>query len=184
MADYDVVIAGGGHNGLACAALLIRYGLKVLVVERNEYVGGGTVTREVTLPGFKHDLYGSSHVWIHLNPSFSEEIMPELAQHGLTYIWSEDHITGHPNRIEGDGIIVYKDVDKTCDTIAAYSKADARRYREIYEEFGEIKDGVIKGMFSPPVPPSYVYQAMAGAPSIGSGRGPLHHLVAPPPRAR
>jgi len=160
LADYDVIIAGGGHNGLAAGALLAKHGLSVLVAERNEYTGGGTVTREVTLPGFKHDLYGSSHVWIHLNPTFAEELMPELPAHGLKYIWSDDHITGHPNAIEGQGIIVYKDVDKTCDTIAEYSKQDAQRYREIYAEFGEIQDGVIKGMFSPPAPPSYMYQAM------------------------
>ena len=164
MAEYDVIIAGGGHNGLVCAALLIRHGLKVLVAERNDYVGGGIVTQEVTLSGFRHDLYGSSHVWIHLNPSFTEELMPELGDHGLKYIWSDDHITGHPNRFEGQGIIVYKDVDKTCDTIAEYSKKDAKRYREIYEEFGEIQAGVIKGMFSPPAPPSYLYQAMENSP--------------------
>ncbi|MBZ0171148.1 MAG: NAD(P)-binding protein, partial [Phycisphaerales bacterium] len=142
MADYDVVIAGGGHNALACAALLVKYGLKVLVAERNEYVGGGVVTREVTLPGFRHDLYGSSHVWIHVNPTFRTELQPELEKHGLKYIWSTDHITGHPNRHEGEGIIVYKDVDKTCDTIAQYSKKDARRYRAIYEEFAEIEPAV------------------------------------------
>lgn len=159
MADFDVIIAGGGHNGLICAAMLVRRGLSVLVAERNDWVGGGALTRELTLPGFKHDPFGSSHVWIHLNPAFAE-LKPELEKHGLNYIWSEDHITGHPNKYEGDGIIVYKDVDKTCDTIAAYSKKDARRYREIYEEFGEIKDGVVKGMFSPPTPPSYVYQAL------------------------
>jgi phytoene dehydrogenase-like protein len=159
MADYDVVIAGGGHNGLICAAVLVRNGLSVLVAERNDWVGGGVLTRELTLPGFKHDPFGSSHVWIHLNPDF-EELRPELEKHGLKYIWSEDHITGHPNKYEGQGIIVYKDVDKTCDTIAEYSVADARRYREIYEEFGEIKDGVIKGMFGPPAPPSYLYQGL------------------------
>jgi phytoene dehydrogenase-like protein len=159
MSDYDVIIAGGGHNGLICAAMLVREGLNVLVAERNDWVGGGVLTRELTLPGFKHDCFGSSHVWIHLNPAFAQ-LRPELEQHGLKYIWSEDHITGHPNRYEGQGIIVYKDVDKTCDTIAEYSRADARRYREIYEEFGEIKGGVIKGMFSPPAPPSYMYQAL------------------------
>jgi phytoene dehydrogenase-like protein len=159
MSDYDVIIAGGGHNGLICAAMLVRQGLSVLVAERNDWVGGGVLTRELTLPGFKHDPFGSSHVWIHLNPAF-ESLRSELEKHGLRYIWSDDHITGHPNKYEGDGIIVYKDVDKTCDTIAAYSRADARRYREIYEEFGEIQDGVIKAMFSPPAPPSYLYQAL------------------------
>ena len=163
MSQYDVIIAGGGHNGLICAAMLVRQGVKVLVLERNDWVGGGALTRELTLPGFRHDPFGSSHVWIHLNPDF-EKLRPELEKHGLKYIWSEDHITGHPNKYEGDGIIVYKDVDKTCDTIAAYSKKDAKRYREIYEEFGEIKDGVVKGMFSPPAPPSYLFQALERSP--------------------
>ncbi|MFV0277783.1 MAG: phytoene desaturase family protein, partial [Parahaliea sp.] len=159
MADYDIVIAGAGHNGLICAAMLVREGMKVLVLERNDWVGGGVLTRELTLPGFRHDPFGSSHVWIHLNPDF-QLLKPELEKHGLKYIWSLDHITGHPNKYEGDGIIVYKDIDKTCDTIATYSKSDARRYREIYEEFGEIQDGVIKGMFSPPTPPSLMAQGL------------------------
>jgi phytoene dehydrogenase-like protein len=163
MADYDIIIAGGGHNALICASVLAENGLKVLVCERNEWVGGGVVTREVTEPGFKHDLFGSSHVWIHLNPDF-KRLRPQFEKFGLKYIWSDDHITGHPNKYEGDGIIVYKDVDKTCDTIAAYSKKDAKRYKEIYEEFGEIQDGVIKSMFAPPSPPSYMYQAMERSP--------------------
>ena len=164
MAEYDVLIAGGGHNGLACASLLTKYGLKVLVLERNPWVGGGVVTREVTLPGFKHDMFGSSHVWIHINPVFRQELKPELEKHGLKYIWSTDHITGHPNKYDGEGIIVYKDVDKTCDTIAAYSKKDAQRYKEICAEFAEIEAGVVKGMFSPPAPPSYMYQALENSP--------------------
>ncbi len=163
MADYDVVIAGGGHNALMCAAMLVKNGLSVLVAERNDYVGGGVITREVTEPGYKHDLFGSSHVWIHLNPDF-QVLRPELEKHGLKYIWSEDQITGHPNKYEGQGIVVYKDVDKTCDSIAEYSSADARRYREIHDEFGEIQDGVIKAMFSPPAPPSYLFQGLENNP--------------------
>ena len=159
MSDADVIIAGGGHNGLICAAMLAREGIKPLVLERNDWVGGGVLTRELTLPGYKHDPFGSSHVWIHLNPDF-QKLKPELEKYGLKYIWSDDHITGHPNKYEGQGIIVYKDVDKTCDSIAEYSKQDAKRYREIYDEFGEIQDGVIKGMFAPPSPPSHMYQAM------------------------
>jgi phytoene dehydrogenase-like protein len=156
--DYDVIIAGGGHNALACAAMLCQAGIKTLVVERNASVGGGAITCDVTLPGFKHDLFGSSHVWIHANPDF-KKMEPELEKYGLKYLYAENHITGHPN-LDGPGIIVNKDVDITCDSIAEYSKKDAQRYREIYDGFVEIKDGFIKAMFSPPAPPSFMPSAM------------------------
>ncbi|SVD16724.1 uncharacterized protein METZ01_LOCUS369578, partial [marine metagenome] len=111
---------------------MARAGLSVVVAERNPWVGGGVITREVTLPGFKHDLYGSSHVWIHANEAFNE-MKPELEQHGLKYIWAEDQITGHPNH-DGPGIVVYKSIEKTVESISNYSIKDAQRYREIYDE--------------------------------------------------
>ncbi len=159
MKEFDVVVAGGGVNGLSCASLLTKKGLNVCVVERNEWVGGGAVTREVTVPGFKHDMFGSSHVWIHCNPDF-KEIRPELEKHGLKYIWSDEQITGHPDQNGGPGIVIYKDIDKTVESIAAYSRKDGERYRDVYEEFAAIKDGFLKAFFSPPVPPSYMAQAM------------------------
>ena len=91
MSDYEVVIAGGGHNALACAAVLCQAGIRTLVAERNEWVGGGAVTRELTLPGFKHDLFGSNHVWIHANP-YIRDLMPELKQYGLEYLWGDPHL--------------------------------------------------------------------------------------------
>jgi phytoene dehydrogenase-like protein len=156
--DYDVIIAGGGHNGLACGAVLAREGLSVLVLERNPWLGGCVATREVTLPGFRHDMFGSSHVWVHLNPEF-KKMLPELEQYGLEYIWADDEITGHPYH-EGSGIIVYKDIDKTVESIAQYSVEDARRYREIYDGFLEIKDGVVANLFNPPQPPSMMTAVM------------------------
>jgi phytoene dehydrogenase-like protein len=157
--EYDVVIAGGGVNALSCAAQLAREGLSVCVVERNPWVGGGAVTREVTLPGFRHDLYGSSHVWVHANPDF-RPIRDELAAHGLNYIWSEDQITGHPDRQGGPGIVIYKSIDKTVESIARYSRRDASRYRRVYDDFAVIRDGFIKAFFSPPAAPSLMTQAL------------------------
>lgn len=161
MADYDVIVAGGGHNGLICGLVLARKGLKVLVLERSQWLGGGVVTREVTLPGFKHDMYGSSHVWIHANAEFVK-LLPELQQHGLQYVYAKDHITGHPYH-EGPGIIVYNDVDKTCATIAYYSEKDAKRYREIYDGFVDIKDGFVHQMFHPPTPPGMLDAMMVNS---------------------
>lgn len=159
LTEFDVVVAGGGVNALACASMLARSGLSVAVVERNAWIGGGAVTREVTLPGFKHDLYGSSHVWIHANPDL-QPILKDLRQYGLRYIWSEDHITGHPDRNGGSGIVIHRSIDKTVQSIAAYSEADAGRYRRVYEDFASIRDGFIKAFFSPPAPPSLMTQAL------------------------
>lgn len=160
--DVDVAIAGGGHNALACGAALARAGLTVLVAERNAWLGGGAVTRELSLPGFRHDLFGSNHVCIHANPFF-RELLPQLERYGLRYLWAENEIMGHP-LWEGPGIIVYRDVERTCDSIAEYSKADARRYREIHDGFAEIKDGFAKNMFSPPKPPSALAAALERSP--------------------
>ena len=158
-AEFDVVVIGGGVNGLACAAVLAREGLRVCVLERNRWVGGGAVTREVTLPGFKHDLYGSSHVWIQCNADF-QAIRPELERYGLNYIEPTEQITGHPDGNGGPGIVIYKDIDRTCESIAAYSAPDARRYRSIFAEFAAIRDGFIKDFFSPPGPPSALPRAL------------------------
>jgi phytoene dehydrogenase-like protein len=157
--DFDVVLAGGGVNALACGSVLARNGLSVVIVERNPWIGGGAITREVTVPGFKHDLYGSSHVWIHANPDL-REVLEELKRYGLRYVWSEDHITGHPDRNGGPGIVVYRSIDKTVASIAAYSEADASRYRRVFDDFSLVRDGFIKAFFSPPAPPSTMTQAL------------------------
>ena len=157
--EYDVVIAGGGVNALSCAAQLAHEGWSVCVAERNPWIGGGAVTREVTLPGFRHDLYGSSHVWVHANPDF-QPIKDELVKHGLKYIWSEDQITGHPDRQGGPGVVIYKSIDKTVESIAYYSRRDADRYRRVYDDFASIRDGFIKAFFSPPAAPSLMTQAL------------------------
>ena len=47
MNKYDAIIIGAGHNGLAKAAYLAKAGLKVLVLEKNGYIGGATVSREL-----------------------------------------------------------------------------------------------------------------------------------------
>ena len=47
MKTYDAIVIGAGHNGLTSAAYLARAGLDVLVLERNPYIGGATVSREL-----------------------------------------------------------------------------------------------------------------------------------------
>ncbi|MFC4244845.1 phytoene desaturase family protein [Gryllotalpicola reticulitermitis] len=61
MGSGRAVVVGAGHNGLAGAVTLARAGLDVTVLERSEHVGGAVATRELTLPGFRHDVGSAVH---------------------------------------------------------------------------------------------------------------------------
>jgi phytoene dehydrogenase-like protein len=61
MTDYDALIIGSGPNGLSAAITLAQSGCKVLVLEANDAIGGGTRTAEITLPGFQHDICSAIH---------------------------------------------------------------------------------------------------------------------------
>src|SRR3546814_9959030 len=85
--DSDILISGGGHNGLGCAAYLAAAGLKVRVLERRNVVGGAAVTEEF-FPGFRNSV-ASSTVSL-LNPRVIAEL--PLAEHGLRAVErSEEH---------------------------------------------------------------------------------------------
>ncbi|QDH73037.1 NAD(P)/FAD-dependent oxidoreductase [Brevundimonas sp. M20] len=77
----DVVILGGGHNGLVCAFYLAKAGLKVTVLERRPVVGGAAVTEEFH-PGFRNST--ASYTVSLLNPKIIADM--ELARHGLRVV--------------------------------------------------------------------------------------------------
>ncbi|HEX4097637.1 MAG TPA: FAD-dependent oxidoreductase, partial [Caulobacteraceae bacterium] len=79
--DTDVVVIGGGHNGLVCAFYLARAGLKVTVLERRGVVGGAAVTEEFH-PGFRNST--ASYTVSLLNPKVIADM--DLAGHGLKIV--------------------------------------------------------------------------------------------------
>src|SRR5258706_16138845 len=78
---YDVAIIGAGHNGLTCAAYLAGAGLKVVVLEMNDIVGGAAVTEEFH-PGFRNSV--ASYTVSLLNPKVIRDL--ELVRHGLRVV--------------------------------------------------------------------------------------------------
>ena len=89
MADADIIVIGSGHNGLVAAAYLAVAGKRVLVLERNEWFGGGVVTRELTRPGFRHDQHSMSHIFIQGNPLLLNDELGLKSKYGLRYVFPD-----------------------------------------------------------------------------------------------
>lgn len=147
---YDVVIIGGGHNGLTVAAYLLKAGLNVCVVERQDKVGGGVISRELTLPGFKHDPASAMHGIIAANPMIHRDELGLMSKYGLKYVSTEK-----PFAVvfpDGRAMVFQHDLDKTCESIAQFSRKDAEAYRKFNQAAIEMRKVVQLGMFSPPPP--------------------------------
>jgi beta-carotene ketolase (CrtO type) len=147
MEEYDVVIIGAGHNGLVCAAYLLKAGYSVLLLEKRSVPGGAATTEEVIpneAPGFKFNLCAIDHEFIHLGPVVEEL---ELTKYGLEYLFCDPVVfCPHP---DGKYFLAYQSVEKTCAEIARYSERDARKYAE-FTDYWQRAIGAMIPMFNAP----------------------------------
>jgi phytoene dehydrogenase-like protein len=120
MKTHDVVMIGGGHNGLVAACYLQKAGLDVLVLEKNDWVGGAATSRELT-PGF---LYSNcSYVCSLFRPEIMRDL--ELPKYGLQVISYEG---GAVFTRDGDYLASYRDHDSHRREFARWSERDAEAY--------------------------------------------------------
>lgn len=144
---YDIVVVGSGHNGLTTAAYLAKAGLKVLILEKNDWYGGGVVTKEILAPGFKFDLHSSLHVNIQANPLILRDELKLQEKYGLKYLYPDGVYSTMFE--DGSSIVTYKDVDRTCASIAKISPRDAEAYRRFAAMSMKIVPMVTQTLFAP-----------------------------------
>ena len=84
MSEPDHIIVGSGINALVCASMLAGKGAKVLVLERNDRIGGCIRTEEVTAPGFVHDVMATTFVLFITSPAYAA-LAADLGRHGLEF---------------------------------------------------------------------------------------------------
>ncbi len=122
---YDAVVIGGGHNGLISAAYLAKGGLRTLLLERRDILGGATLTQEV-FPGFRFSVL--SYVVSLLRPEIIRDL--QLPRHGLHIL----PLDGTFTPVEGDHLWRTDDHAHTMRELRRWSVNDA----EAYEEYGRL----------------------------------------------
>ncbi|HVI09535.1 MAG TPA: FAD-dependent oxidoreductase, partial [Candidatus Binatia bacterium] len=119
----DIVIIGGGHNGLVAAFYLAKAGFKPLVLERRAQVGGAAITDEFHA-GFRCSTL--SHSAGPVLPSVMSDM--QLEKHGLRMITPEACVTALSP--DGRALTLYQDEGKSAHAISAFSQKDAAKYPE------------------------------------------------------
>jgi phytoene dehydrogenase-like protein len=140
---YDIVVAGGGHNSLVCAGYLAKAGLRVLVLEARDIIGGNTVTEELTIPGFWHDSCSSAHALIQSSPTIRNDELG-LKAYGLRYLFPDPVVTMPFD--DGSSLTMWRDIDRTVAEFSRFSKRDGETYRRMMAEYDSIK--VIFGRYN------------------------------------
>lgn len=138
--SYDAVIVGSGPNGLAAAIALAEQGLSVHVIEAADTVGGGTRTKELTLPGFQHDICSAIHPMAAASPFLAS--LP-LDKFGLEWIEPEIALA-HPLD-DRPAAAIYKSIDKTIENL----EEDGSNYRALFEPFLERWDELAPQILAP-----------------------------------
>ncbi|MEX0621336.1 MAG: NAD(P)/FAD-dependent oxidoreductase [Solirubrobacterales bacterium] len=155
----EAVIVGSGPNGLACAAVLARAGMRVTVYEAAETIGGGTRSSELTLPGLLHDHCSAVHPMGVASPVFQEL---ELTSHGLEWLWPEIDMA-HPFD-DGTAGVVHRSVTETAAGLGQDESAWKRLFEKPTASFDRLRYEILGPVIHWPRHP--VDLARFGLPSL------------------
>ena len=170
--DYDIIIVGGGNNGLLVGGYLAKAGLNTLVLEAREFVGGGVVTREATAPGFRHDLGGTVVGLMNLNPFIVNDELGMVKRSKIKFLPPPEvqEVQIFP---DDRAITIYTDIDRTCASIEQFSAKDAESFRKLYKMALPMIAPVLRGSTNPPMTYSSYLNVIAEA----GGQEDLRHTL-------
>src|SRR5258708_18529928 len=142
-ATRDVVIIGGGHNGLVTAFYLAKEGIKPLVLERRAQVGGAAITDEFH-PGF------CCSTLAHTAGPIRSDIVRDMPveKHGLRVITPETCVTALSP--DGRALSLYQDENESSQAIAAFSQKDAAKYPEFEKSLSKISKVIAEALSTTP----------------------------------
>ncbi|MEW6180740.1 MAG: NAD(P)/FAD-dependent oxidoreductase [Chloroflexota bacterium] len=173
---WDAVIVGSGPNGLAAAIHLAQNGLKVLVIEAAEQIGGGLRSAELTLPGFIHDPCAAVHA-LAVNSPFLATL--PLREYGLRWVYAPFSVA-HPLD-DGSAITISQSVEET----AAALGRDASAYRRLITPLVRNTPQLLGDFLGPlPLPPRHPLAALHFAPLAILPAAWLARLAFRTPQAR
>src|SRR5438094_6256872 len=128
--QFDVVVIGAGANGLVAATFLAKAGLKTLVLERSDRVGGSAITSEIA-PGFRGPTLAHSAA---IDPAIIRSL--GLDRHGLQIVRPEAH--AFAPTLDGRALVLWADATRAAREVAAFSPRDAERYPQFLASFARI----------------------------------------------
>jgi phytoene dehydrogenase-like protein len=133
MSEHDYVIVGSGINALVAAAMLGKKGRKVLVLERNDRIGGCIRTEECTAPGYIHDVMATTFVLFLLSPAYGA-VGKDLEARGVAFAHA-DRPTG-VLRPDGSHLVFTKDRSRNVAALEALTKGDGASFAAQMDALG------------------------------------------------
>ena len=146
--ECDGVIIGAGHNALVLAGYLTKCGYDIALVEHRPEIGGGAGTFESDVhPTVYHERHSLFHRDIPNLPWYDDL---DLAEFGLEYFYPQVN-NGMPLK-DGRNLIIHANPEETKKSIARLNEADAERYGEMYDRYGEMAEKIwFAKDYSPPM---------------------------------
>jgi len=154
--DWDVIIIGGGPNGLIAGAYLAKAGMKVAVVERRYEIGGGLATEEIMFPGYYSNMHAVYHMMVDFMPVLKDF---DMDCHAL--MWTKPNAQTGMVFEDGTSLLLARMVEDSKDSITKFSFKDAVAFGKLMRRWRKIVDEILgPATYIPPMSPLDISMAM------------------------